>query len=362
MKIIAIVVGTRPEIIKLAPVIKYCRQIRFPFYLIHTGQHYSENMDAVFFKQMKLPKPDFYLGVGSGTHGQQTGRIMVKIEKILLQKRPFAIMVQGDTNTVLATSLVASKLYIRISHVEAGLRSYDKSMPEEINRVVSDHLSYYLFPPTERAKKNLYKEGINNNVFVTGNTIVEALSENLKYAEKIEASILKNYRLEKNKYILLTLHRQENVDNKNRLKEVLSGINAVKKITGMQILFPAHPRTVKMIKQFGFVKDIETTKIIEPVGYFEFLALEKNARIILTDSGGIQEESCILKIPCVTLRENTERPETLDVGSNILAGWKKENIISSSEKMLNKKDGWENPFGDGTASIKIMEIIKKEAL
>ncbi|MCX7705223.1 MAG: UDP-N-acetylglucosamine 2-epimerase (non-hydrolyzing) [bacterium] len=358
MKQIAIIIGTRPEIIKTAPVIKKCIKFRVPFFIIHTGQHYSENMDRIFFDQLNLPKPEIRINVGSGSHGEQTGRCLERLEKILLEKKPEKILVQGDTNTVIAGALAASKLSIKIGHIEAGLRSYDRSMPEEINRVIADHLSHYLFAPTCVSKENLKKEGIVKNVFVTGNTIVEALKENSSIAEeKIGDKILRKLEIENNRYFLLTLHRQENVDNRDRLKEIFLGINKIIEKFKLPVIFPAHPRTVKNICKFNLINLLKKIKTIEPVGYFEFLVLEKNAFVILTDSGGLQEEACILKVPCITLRENTERPETLYAGSNILAGWRSKDILNSVVKMANTKRRWRQPFGDGKTSEKILKII-----
>ncbi len=337
--------------------------MKFPFLVIHTGQHYSENMDAVFFTQLNLPQPDIRINVGSGSHGEQTGRCLEALERILTKRQPEVILVQGDTNTVLAGALAASKLNIKIGHIEAGLRSYDRSMPEEINRVIADHLSYYLFAPTKLSKDNLYKEGITKNVFVTGNTIVEALKENIKMAEEqINDEIFKRFKIEKGKFFLMTLHRQENVDNKQKLEQIILGINDVVKKFNMPVIFPVHPRTVKNFKRFKFNKILEKITLTEPLGYFEFLKLQKYACLILTDSGGLQEESCILRIPCVTLRENTERPETLNVGSNLLAGWQREKILSSVCKMINLEKKWKHPFGNGKTSDRIINIITKEKI
>ncbi|AEF95929.1 non-hydrolyzing UDP-N-acetylglucosamine 2-epimerase [Methanotorris igneus] len=359
---LSIILGTRPEIIKLSPIIRELEGRNLDWSLIHTNQHYSENMDRIFFQELNLPNPKYNLGVGSGTHGEQTGRMLIKIEKVLLKERPDVVIVQGDTNTVLAGALAASKLKIKVAHVEAGLRSYDKNMPEEINRVLTDHISDYLFAPTEKAKNNLLKEGIEENrIFVVGNTIVDATLQNLKIAEKNEhiKEFFKNISNEEG-YFLLTLHRAENVDNKERLKNIIDAITKITEIYDKNIVFPIHPRTEKRLKEFNLfdkLKSNKKIKIIEPIGYLEFLILEKNAELILTDSGGVQEESCILKVPCITLRDNTERPETLEVGSNILVGDDKNKIINAVELMLNKKRDWKNPFGDGKSGKRIVEIL-----
>lgn len=357
---IGVILGTRPEIIKMSPIIRELEDKNY--FIIHTNQHYSENMDGIFFQELELPSQDYNLNIGSGTHGEQTGKMLAKIEKILLKEKPYLVVVQGDTNTVLAGALAASKLNIKIAHVEAGLRSYDKTMPEETNRVVTDHISDYLFVPTETAKNNLLKEGIDEkNIFVVGNTIVDATLQNLKIAEEKESinEFLTEITNGKD-YFLLTLHRAENTDNVDRLKSIVESIIQVAEHFNHNIIFPIHPRTEKKLKEYDLMRKLEDNsliKIIEPIGYLEFLILEKNAKLILTDSGGVQEEACILKVPCVTLRENTERPETLDVGGNILAGYNKEKIISSAEIMLKKNRNWENPFGDGNTGKKIVEIL-----
>ncbi|MCM8804627.1 MAG: UDP-N-acetylglucosamine 2-epimerase (non-hydrolyzing) [Candidatus Omnitrophica bacterium] len=356
---ILIIIGTRPEIIKMAPVIRYCIKEKLPFEILHTGQHYSYNMDKIFFEELNLPQPDYKLEVGSGTDGQQTAKALNGIEKILIKKRPYIVLVQGDTNTTLAGALAASKLYIKIGHIEAGLRSYDRNMPEEINRVLTDHLSDYLFAPTENSKYNLLKEGIpEKRIVVTGNTIVDSIYQSLKISEqKMGKNLLKNYNIEQKKYFLLTLHRRENVDNKERLENILISMNVLKEKYKMRIIFPIHPRTLKNIKIFNLSNLFSCLDVIQPCGFLEFIQLERYAKVILTDSGGVQEESCILKVPCITLRENTERLETIEIGSNILAGWRKETILDSVEKMINKESNWGNPFGDGKASERICKII-----
>ncbi len=359
---LSIILGTRPEIIKLSPIIRALEKTNIDWHIIHTNQHYSENMDKIFFEELNLPKPKYNLNIGSGTHGEQTGKMLIKIEKVLLKEKPNVVIVQGDTNTVLAGALVASKLKIDVAHVEAGLRSFDKNMPEEINRVLTDHISSYLFAPTEKAKDNLLNEGIEENkIFVVGNTIVDATLQNLKIAEKntFVREFFENI-TNMEDYFLLTLHRAENVDNEERLKNIIDGIIKVIDIFDKTIIFPIHPRTKKRLEEFNLLEKLKSNKkikIIEPVGYLEFLMLEKNAELILTDSGGVQEEACILKIPCITLRDNTERPETVEVGANILVGDNKEKLINGVEIMLNKERNWENPFGDGKSGERIIKIL-----
>jgi len=352
---IAIVLGTRPDIIKMSPIIKECEKKKIEYFVIHTGQHYSRELDKVFFEELELVQPKYNIGVGSGTHGTQTGKMLAEIENILIQEKPDMIFVHGDTNSALAGALAASKLGIKIGHIEAGLRSYDRTMPEEINRVLTDHVSDYLFVPTEKAEKNALKEGIEKiKIFTTGNTIVDAVHQYVKIADK-KASILKELGLEEKKYILVTAHRPSNVDEIVSLSNLLNGFEKIYEKFKLPIIFPIHPRTEKMIKTLG-LKIPEGTNLIKPVGFLECLQLEKNAKLILTDSGGVQEEACILNVPSVTLRENTERPETLDVGASILAGNNSNKMLDAAIEMISKENKWENPFGDGKAAEKIINI------
>ena len=354
---ISIILGTRPEIIKMSPLIRECEKRHLDYFILHTGQHYSYNLDKVFFEELELPEARYNLDVGSGSHAEETGEMLIGIETVLREEKPDVILVEGDTNTVLAGALAASKLGIKVGHVEAGLRSYDRSMPEEINRVLADHVSDYLFAPTEKAKENLLKEGINENkIFVTGNTIVDAVYQNLEITRRT-VDILNKLNLSSKEYFLVTTHRQENVDVKNRLKGILDGLELIYKEFSFSILFPIHPRTMKRIKEFG-VEVPKGVELIEPLGFLEFLQLEANAKLVLTDSGGVQEETCILRVPCVTLRDNTERPETLNVGSNIIAGTNQENIMKHVKIMLNRDKDWVNPFGDGQAGSMIIKILQ----
>ncbi len=339
----------------MAPVIRECQRSGLDYSIIHTGQHYSYQMDRIFFEQLELPQPDHNLDVGSGNHGEQTGRILAGLEAVLMAERPDVVLVQGDTNTVMAGALAASKLHIKVGHVEAGLRSYDRNMPEEINRVVADHISDYCFAPTEISKANLLKEGIaEEKIHVTGNTIVDSVYQNLEIAMR-KVNILADLDLEPKGYFLVTSHRQENVDSKERLGEIIRGLEMVKSEFGLPVVFPVHPRTRKMVESFGF--DFDGIRAIEPLGFLEFLQLEAGARLALTDSGGVQEETCILGVPCVTLRDNTERPETLDVGANVLAGASSELIMKRAVKMIKADAGWKNPFGDGRAGMKILQYL-----
>ena len=355
---LAIILGTRPEIIKMSPVIREVKNRKCPFYTLHTGQHYSYNMDKIFFEELELPGVKYNLDIGSGTHAEQTGKMVIGIEKILQSEKPDAVLVEGDTNTVLAGALAAYKMHVKVGHVEAGLRSYDRLMPEEINRRLTDHCSDFLFAPTEKAKQILLREGIDEKkIFVTGNTIVDAVYQNIEIANK-KINILDKLNLNKNDYFLVTAHREENVDVKERLSGILKGLEIIYKKFNFLIIYPIHPRTKKRIEDLN-LKVPEGIKLIEPLGFLEFLQLEANAKLVLTDSGGVQEETCILKVPCITLRDNTERPETLEAGSNILAGTNPEKIAECTELMINKERNWKNPFGEGKASKKILDILEK---
>ena len=353
---IAVIFGTRPEIIKLSPVIRALKKDKKNFFIIHTNQHYDENMDAIFLKELELPKTKYNLRIGSGTHANMTGRMLIEVEKIFLKEKPDLLIVQGDTNTVLAVSLAAIKLHIPIAHVEAGLRSYTR-IPEEINRVLTDRISDFCFCPTKKQKEILIKEGIEKSkIFVVGNTVVDAVLQTLKIAEK-KLQTLKKLGLQPKKYLLITAHREENVDNKEKLVNILEAISNIEKTHKLKAVFPIHPRTAKQIKKFG-ISPPKNIKFIKPIGYLEMLLLMKNARIILTDSGGIQEEACTLQVPCITMREATERPESVDVGGNAVVGTDKQKIVKETEKMLKKKIDWYNPFGDGATGEKIVRILK----
>jgi len=352
---IAIILGTRPEIIKMSPVIRELVKKQADFFILHTGQHYSYNLDKIFFEQLELPQPRYNLDVGSGSHAEETGKMLVGIEEVLLGEKTDIILVEGDTNSVLAGALAAAKLSIKVGHVEAGLRSYDRSMPEEINRVLADHLSDYLYAPTPKAREILLGEGIpDGQIFVTGNTIVDAVYQNLEIARR-KTNKLEELDLKEKDYFVVTLHRQENVDNRERFTSILEGLDRVAAEFKTPLVYPVHPRSRKMMVQFGLQP--QSLTLLDPVDFLSFLQLETSARLIFTDSGGVQEEACILKVPCVTLRDNTERPETIDVGANILAGASSDRIIECLKLMLGRENNWQNPFGDGTAGKKIVELL-----
>ncbi|UCG71222.1 MAG: UDP-N-acetylglucosamine 2-epimerase (non-hydrolyzing) [Thermoplasmata archaeon] len=357
---ICIVVGTRPEIIKMSPIIRECEKRGIDYFMIHTNQHYTYNMDKIFFEDLDLAGPKYNLEIGSGSHGVQTGKMLMGIENTLLKEKPDVVMVEGDTNTILAGALSASKLHIDVGHVEAGLRSFDKTMPEEINRILADHISTYLFAPTSVSKSNLINEGIaENDIYVVGNSIVDATLYNLEIAKE-KSKVIDQLKIEKQGYILMTLHRQENVDHEMRLRKIITSIKAINDSYDLPIIYPIHPRTEKMIKTFGLereLNEINNLKLIQPLGYLDFLILEKNAQLILTDSGGLQEEACIMNVPCVTLRDNTERPETVEAGKNVIVGVEKNEVLKGVKEMMNKDLSSKNPFGDGTTGKKIIEVL-----
>ena len=351
---IATIVGARPQFIKMAPVSRELGKY-FDEILVHTGQHYDYEMNKIFFEELDIPEPDYYLGVGSGTHGYQTGEMLKKIEEVLLKEKPDLVLVYGDTNSTLAGALAAVKLHIKVAHVEAGLRSFDKRMPEEINRILTDHVSDLLFAPTETAVKNLHNEGIKEGVYLTGDVMYDAMLYNIKIAEK-KSNILKELNLKPKGYLLATVHRAENTDNKENLKNIIEAfINC-----GEVIVFPVHPRTKKYLESYGLMDKIlkaENILITNPIGYLDILILEKNAKKILTDSGGVQKEAYFLKVPCITSRDRTEWVETVEDGWNILVGADKEKILKAIREFEPCGENYSYRFGDGKASRKIIEIL-----
>ena len=349
------VVGTRPEIIKMSPIIRECSRRGIDFLIIHTGQHYSYQLDGVFFKELYLPSPQYNLNVGSGTFSYQLSTMLSGLEEILVKEKPSYVLAEGDTNSVLAAALTASHLLIPFAHVESGLRSYNRQMQEEKNRIIADHVADIMLPPTEWSKDILVGEGCpEEKIFVTGNTIVDALTYYLPIAE--EASSIGKFGVESRKYFLVTVHRAENVDYKEVLGRVFTGLETVHRKYGLPLIYPIHPRTRSKVEEFNLTIP-DCVHLIDPVGFYDFLVLENNAALVLTDSGGVQEETCILNVPCVTLREDTERPETINVGSNLLAGTSPETIVDKADEMLSKATGWPNPFGHGNAAGKTIDIL-----
>lgn len=357
---VAFVLGTRPEIIKLAPVIRACDEAGIDSTVVHTGQHYSESLDDVFFTDLELPEPAYNLGVGSGDHGRQTGRMMVELERILQAEAPDVVLVQGDTNSALAGGLVASKLDCAVGHVEAGLRSFDREMPEEHNRRLLDHVATWLFAPTEEAATRLHDEAIpEDRVFVTGNTIVDAVTEHAGLAAE-KSTILDDLDLVADDFALLTAHRAGNVDDADNFAGLLRGVGRYAERADLDVIYPIHPHSSQRIESFDLSVP-DRIRLIDPLTFLDFLALERAATLVFTDSGGVQEETCILGTPCVTLRENTERPETLRVGSNVLAGTDPDRIVAAAADMAGKAGDWEPPFGDGTAATRILHHLGIES-
>jgi len=347
---IASVVGARPNFIKCAPLSREIRKVHNEI-IIHTGQHYDYEMNKVFFDELKIPEPDYHLGVGSGSHGEQTGEMLKRTEEVLMKEEPDLVLVYGDTNSTLAGALAASKLHIKVGHIEAGLRSYDKSMPEEINRVLTDHCSDILFCPTETSVENLNREGVTNGVYLTGDVMVDALKGNIEIAEK-KAMILNELDLKPKEYYLATVHRAENTDDFNKLKSIVDAFCAIE-----NLVFPCHPRTEKYLKGYGlWDRLVENARVIKPVGYLDMQVLEKNAKKILTDSGGVQKEAYIFKVPCITLRNTTEWIETVEDGWNVLVGADEEKIVVMSNE-FEPKGKQRDVFGKGDASEKIVEIV-----
>ena len=348
MKIVSIV-GARPQFVKAAALSKKLRE-KFTEVLVHTGQHYDSNMSDVFFKELGIPEPDYNLGVGSGSHGEQTGGMLIEIEKVLIKEKPDLVLVYGDTNSTIAGSLAAAKLHIKVAHVGAGLRSFNRAMPEELNRVVTDHLSDFLFTPTKTAVDNLNKEGIINGVFNTGDVMYDAVLQFSRVAKE-KSQILRTLGIEPKTYLYATVHRAENTDNPENLKNIILALAE----SGEKIVFPIHPRTRKMMGGIE-LPSLPNIKMIEPVGYLDNLILIENSKKVLTDSGGIQKEAYFLKVPCITLREETEWVETVEDGWNILVGADKKKIQQSIEK-FESKGKQSDHFGDGQAANKIAEII-----
>ena len=347
MKIVSIV-GARPQFIKLAPLSKKIREFHDEI-IIHTGQHYDKNMSNAFFEDLKINRPKYNLNINGGLHGFQTARMIEEIEKILIKEKPKAVIIFGDTNTTLAASVAASKLDCVVFHVESGLRSFNRSMPEEINRIVADHLSDYLFCPTDIAMKNLSNENLIHKSYLTGDIMVDSI----KYALGISQNrnILKKYKLETNKFYLLTLHRPYNVDNPLKMKKILNSLSSL----DYKVLFPIHPRTKNIFKKNNLIMP-NNIIVIDPLSYLDFINIQKNSKKIITDSGGIQKEAYILKKPCITLRSETEWVETVESGWNLLLNPDIDKNISSEIKSYNCPLKHEPLFG-GNVSGKMVNII-----
>ena len=346
-------VGARPNLMKVAPVLSALRQYpKIKQSLIHTGQHYDTNMSDVFFQQLEIPAPDINMGVGSGSHARQTADIMAGFEPIVLERKPDLVLVYGDVNSTVAAALVCSKLRIKVGHVEAGLRSFDRSMPEEINRLVTDQLADLLFTPSEDGDQNLEREGIPaSKVYRVGNVMIDSLVRLLPVAMEKKLNGLPD------RYVLVTLHRPANVDDDRSLKIILGYLLELN--SQVKVVFPVHPRTRKRIADFGI--DVSKLDLLEPLPYIEFLSLQRRAMAVVTDSGGIQEETTYLNVPCLTLRSNTERPVTVTIGTNILVGQDGGMLRAELTKILEgkPKQGRVPPLWDGHAGHRIAEILNK---
>ena len=358
MATIATIIGTRPEIIKMAPVIQELDKLDHEHLLIHSGQHYDLMMDGIFFRELGLRSPDHKFEIKDLPPHRQIASTIEHVGDVVGDSD--MVIVQGDTNTTVAGAILANKLGKPLGHVEAGIRSFDKTMPEETNRILTDQLSTLLFSPTAIAKRNLERENINKGAFIVGNSVVDALIQNIKTAEG-KSRVLHECDLHPRSYFLVTFHRAENADDPTKLKSVLLSLSTIAQKHGKTVIFPIHPRTRKRVEEFGLEHLLEGkgVRVVDPIGYFDMLILEKNASLILTDSGGLQEEACILRVPCVTLRENTERPETLRIGCNVLAGTSAKRIEMAVRKQLKIPKKWKNPYGNGTTGSKIAAIVDR---
>ncbi|MBZ9607803.1 UDP-N-acetylglucosamine 2-epimerase (non-hydrolyzing) [Clostridium estertheticum] len=351
MKILT-VVGARPQFIKAAAVSNIIRNEHEEI-LIHTGQHYDENMSKIFFEELKIPKPSYNLEVGSGGHGMQTGTMLIALEEIYIKEKPDMVLVYGDTNSTFAGAICASKLRIPVAHIEAGLRSFNMNMPEEQNRILTDHISKYLFAPTTSAVKNLSTEGITKGVHNIGDVMYDATLNFLKISKE-KSKIMKKLNLYQEEFILATIHRAENTNDINRLRNISEALNE----SGKKIILPLHPRTKKYMDDYD-LKFNNNIKIIDPVGYLDMISLEMYCKKIVTDSGGVQKEAFFMNKPCITMREETEWVETVENGWNIIVGTDKTKILEGIVNFMPNKSQ-QNVFGDGHAAEKILKIINKQ--
>lgn len=352
---VAIIVGTRPEIIKMAPLVRACAERAVPYLLLHTGQHYSYEMDGVFFEELGIPTPHANLAVGSGSQAYQIGAIISGVLPIYEREKPDWVLVEGDTSSVLAAGLAAHKLGLKVGHVEAGLRSYDRTMPEEINRILTDQFSDHLYAPTERSRQTLLGEGMaDERIFVTGNTVVDELYLQRPRAEAL--GVPARFGVAPGAYALATVHRAENTDHETRLRGIVTGLADVARDQNLEVLCAVHPRTTARMASMGIVWG-DGVRALPPLPYLDFLGLHSQAALTLTDSGGLQEEACCLGVPAVTLRDNTERPESVDAGANLLAGADPHRIVEAARQMRSRRGGWSNPFGDGRAAHHTLDAL-----
>jgi len=364
MKLVSIV-GARPQIIKAAAVSRAIVEhnkkqpdLAIIEIIVHTGQHYDDNMSQVFFEELDIPNPDYNLEVGSASHGEQTGKMLQKIEAVLVEEKPNCCLVYGDTNSTVAGALAAAKLHIPVAHVEAGLRSFNRRMPEEINRVVTDHVSELLFCPTQTAIDNLAKEGISAGVHKVGDVMYDCILFYTKKTKPIEKEMLERLGIKPKSYYLVTVHRAENTDDGARLANIFEALNEIA-TEDRPVILPLHPRTVKYARKHS-VEIVNCVKVIQPVSYLEMIFLENNARLILTDSGGVQKEAYWLSVPCITLRDETEWVETVKSGWNILVGADKERIIDGVRRDHKPYDvSPRSIYGDGDAANRILDILQR---
>ncbi len=355
-----LIVGARPNFVKAAPLHRALRRFpaEFDVRLVHTGQHYDASMSDVFFADLDMPTPDVFLDVGSADHGTQTGTVMIRYEAAFLERRPDLVLVLGDVNSTVACALVATKQGARVGHVEAGLRSFDRTMPEEINRIVTDRISDLLFTPSADGDENLRREGVTEGVHLVGNVMIDSL---VGFADRIDASdALARYGLQSRSYALLTLHRPSNVDESATLAHIMRTLREVQ--SEMPVVFPVHPRTRQRLAALGLLDASDGLQLLDPVGYRDFLRLLKDARVVITDSGGIQEESTFLHVPCLTVRDNTERPITVELGTNVLVGRGGATLLPELRKILAGRGnrGRIPPLWDGRTADRIVEILRRE--
>ena len=351
MKVLS-VVGARPQFIKCAPVSRELRKMHEEV-LVHTGQHYDYLLSEVFFRDLGIPAPDYHLDIGSGSHGVQTGRMLAAIEEVIGKEKPEIVLIYGDTNSTLAGALAAAKVHVPVAHVEAGLRSFDRRMPEEVNRVLTDHCSDLLFCPTATAVANLAAEGVTAGVHLTGDVMVDALQQNLPLAKERSTALI-DLGLSPKGYFLATVHRASNTDDPAALRAIMDAFARL----DAPVVFPVHPRTRKKFAEYG-IAPAANVSVVEPLPYFDMLALLSGARAVLTDSGGVQKEAYILEVPCVTLRENTEWVETLEDGWNVLVGADADRIVAEADAAGDARRQHAARFGDGHAAARIAAIIRE---
>jgi len=361
MKKVIYVAGARPNFVKLSNILRESKNNNFSSLLVHTGQHYTQNMSNIFFEELGIDEPDINFDVGSGSHAQQTANIMKAFEPVVLEYKPDIVVVVGDVNSTIACALVSSKLNISVAHIEAGLRSFDKSMPEEINRILTDSVSDYLFVSEESGIKNLKKEGISDDrIYFVGNTMVDSLVYHMKEIDK--SKVVEEMGLGEKSYIVFTSHRPSNVDNIKQLNKVVNLIEELSKQD--KVIIPIHPRTMNKLKQYKYEHRIRRNKnviLVDPLGYIDFIRLVKSSKMVVTDSGGIQEETTFLGVPCFTIRENTERPITITVGTNYLVDMSAKKIFDIYNQFLEDRDCSIPELWDGNTAKRIIKILLEKA-